>query len=383
MTTVTTAATPTYRILLLGDYSNMHSQLGRTLSQWGHEVTVASMGSGFQDTVRDIDIRRGRGRVGGLVLSLRLLCGSLHRHLRDYDIVALQNPNFLPLRPRRLRYFFDRLCGENRRVFLSAAGADPLYIKECLDMRSPLAYNEYRVERTLAPYAVTHRQKLHDYITPEMCDYCDHVYDNIDGAVTALYEYDIAVRRRLGDDKTAYGGIPIDVDALKPVTIPRDVECVKIFLGRHRERQSEKGTDLLEQAARRVIDRLKDRASLEIVENIPYAAYVNSMCNSHILLDQIYSYSPATNAMIAMAHGLNVVTGGESDYYDFIGERDNRPIINAPTNLAALSETLADVCAHPEALSLRGERSRAFVCKHNAAETVARRYLAFWTSKLT
>jgi hypothetical protein len=106
------------------------------------------------------------------------------------------------------------------------------------------------------------------------------------------------------------------------------------------------------------------------------------MLSSHVLLDQIYSYTPATNALIAMSRGLNVVSGGEPDFYDFIGEHSNRPIINASTNLDDLTDVLADVVAHPELIAERGRQSRQFVLKHNAANIVAQRYLNFWTSKL-
>ena len=118
--------------------------------------------------------------------------------------------------------------------------------------------------------------------------------------------------------------------------------------------------------------------ALEIVENIPYAQYIDTMCSSHVLLDQIYSYSPAMNALIGMAHGLNVVSGGESDYYDFIGETSNRPVINAPTSLDGLVETLYDVCSHPGQIAQRGRLSREFVVKHNDTNTVTARYLEFW-----
>lgn len=366
------------RILLLGDYSNLHSQLGRTLRSWGHEVTVASMGSGFQDTERDINIRRRPGKLGGALLAADMMWGPLGRRLQGYDIVALQNPNYLPLRPSRLRYFFDRLKGENRSVFLSCGGTDPLYIRECLDESSPLKYNEYRIGHEKAPFAITHRQQLEDYTTPEMNRYCDYIYDHIDGAVTALYEYDIAVRRRLGSERVCYGGLPIDTASLRFVDIPEDLDHVRLFLGRHKGRLSEKGTGLLEDAARIVAGRLGGRVSLEIVENIPYAQYINTMCSSHVLLDQIYSYSPAMNALIGMAHGLNVVSGGESDYYDFIGEISNRPVINAATSLDGLVETLYDVCSHPGQIAQRGRLSRDFVVKHNDTNTVTARYLEFW-----
>ena len=106
------------------------------------------------------------------------------------------------------------------------------------------------------------------------------------------------------------------------------------------------------------------------------------LADGHILLDQVYSYTPATNALMAMARGLNVVTGGEDDYYRFIGERDNRPIINAPVDVDELTETLRAACADTAAMARRGAASRAFVEKHNAADVVARRYLDFWTQKL-
>ena len=68
--------------------------------------------------------------------------------------------------------------------------------------------------------------------------------------------------------------------------------------------------------------------------------FVRLLCNSHVVLDQIYSYTPATTALMAMAYGLNTVSGGESDFYDYIGEHTLRPVINAPVELDELTETL-------------------------------------------
>lgn len=370
-----------YRILLLGDYSNLHSQLGKTLRAMGHDVTVMSSGSGFQNTARDIDISRRPGKLGGLELTLRCMT-SLHKYMRGYDIVALQHEHFLHLKPSRLRYFFDRLRGENGRVFLSFAGTNVTYIDEALNVNSPVRYNEYRIGNEHNRFYTASHDKLEQWLTPEMRAYNEYVMSRIDGAVTGLYEYDVAARTVLGDDKVAYGGLPIDVEALSPVALPEDIDCVKLFLGRHRGRLVEKGTDLLEIASRRVEGRMPGRCELRIVENLPYDEYVKVFCSSHVVLDQVYSYTPATNALIAMARGLNVVSGGEPEFYDFIGEKANRPIINAPTDLDELTEALADVVGHPELIAERGRRSREFVVKHNAAEVVAQRYLNFWASKL-
>lgn len=369
------------KILLLGDYSNLHNTLGGALTAMGHDVTVISEGSGWQDTRRDIDIHRRPGRLGGALLAARLW-GPLHRHLRGYDIVSLQNPHFLTLKPSRLRWFFDRLRRDNGAVFLSAAGTDEVYIREALNPRSPLRYNEYRIGDAPAPLTLADPETLARWRTPEMEAYADYFYDHIDGAVSALYEYDVALRARLEPERVAYGGIPIDLNILPFRPIDPSTPQVRLFLGRHRERMVEKGTDLLETAARRVADASAGRVTLNIVENLPFSQYKDTMVDSHILLDQVYSYTPATNALMAMARGLNVVTGGEDDYYRFIGERDNRPIINAPVDVDELTETLRAACADTAAMARRGAASRAFVEKHNAADVVARRYLDFWTQKL-
>ena len=85
---------------------------------------------------------------------------------------------------------------------------------------------------------------------------------------------------------------------------------------------------------------------------------------------------------MAMAYGLNVVSGGEDAYYDFIGEHENRPVINAPLTLDALTDTLERIVLNPAQIAPRGRASRNFVLRHNAVDVVARRFLDFWLTKL-
>lgn len=369
------------KILLIGDYSNCHRTLRDALRRRGHDVTLVSEGCGFQDTGRDIDISRGKSRLSGAWLYCRMRYG-LRDALTGNDIVVLQNPHFAPLKPQRLRALFDFLRKENGSVFLTAAGTDCAYISSCLSEDYPLRYSEFRVNGHPTPFAVTRPDFIREWTTPEMRCYNDYIYRNINGVATALYEYDVAVRHYLANAPTAveYCGIPIEVGDLQPVDNLDVAAGVRLFLGRHRGRLAEKGTDILEQAARIVVDKHPHGCSLEIVENLPYAEYVERQMSSHIVLDQIYSYTPATNAMIAMARGLNVVSGGEAEFYDFIGETENRPIINAPQTLDALVELLDDVVRHPEEIARRGKASRDFVLKHNDADVVAERYLNFWNS---
>lgn len=368
------------KILLVGDSSGFHRTLSEGLERLGHEAVVASDGSTWMQTERDIDISRpDAGKLGGLALWLKMqrLCRT---RLRGYDVVSLHRPAFMAIRPERQRGIFDLLRRHNKRVFLSATSTDSYYEEECRDVNSVLRYNEYRLYDRPGSIETTRPQDLEIPGGP-MRRLSEHVYGRIDGAVSALYEYDVALRRALPADKVAYGGIPVDTRAIgfSPLEVRGKV---RLFLGKKRGQEAYKGTDLLEAAARRVVDRHPGRAELTVVENVPLRDYLGLLRGSHILLDQAYSYTPATNALQAMAMGRVAVSGGEDDFYDFIGEKDNRPIINALPDVEALTAAIEDAVLHPGRLAEMGARSREFVEHHNEAETVARRFVDFWGEKL-
>jgi hypothetical protein len=153
-------------------------------------------------------------------------------------------------------------------------------------------------------------------------------------------------------------------------------------LGRHSYRQAEKGTDIIERVARAVAQKHPSRCRLEIVEDLPYEEYLARMRKSHVVLDQLYSYTPATNSLLAMAMGLNTLSGGEKEFYDFIGEYELRPIINATPNEDILFNTLEDVVLNPQLIAQRSREGRMFVEKHNDSKVVAQRFIDFWQQKM-
>lgn len=368
------------RILLLGDHSNCHRTLATGLRRLGCDVTQASSGSLWMNCEREIDLKRNPGKISGARLYWRLKFGDVRRFLRGYDVVAIHDPNFVELRPKRLRPLFDRLKRENGAVFLTSMSTDIGYLDMLEDANSPLRYSEWFVEGRKSRMHNANEAEWKAWHASKLADYQRYVLSNIDGAVSVLYEYHLGMEHAIGKDKVAYGGIPIDVSLFEPVKLPERIEKVKLFLGRDRTRKLVKGTDYLEIAAKTIVDRYPDKAELTIVENRPYAEFVQLLKQAHVVLDQIYSYTPATTALMSMAYGLNVVSGAEPEYYDFIGEYDNRPIINAPIDLDALTRTLEDVVLHPDLIAERGRKSREFVLKHNECEIVARRFLDFWTS---
>lgn len=293
-------------------------------------------------------------------------------------MVGLNNPSALTLRPGRVRTVFDMLRRRNGSVFLMGTGNDPYVIDELIDPHSCLAYTEWRnADGSPAPLAIE-RPDYDGWLAPGLRELNDYIYGRVDGMTTAIYEYWVAARRRLPQHKVGYAGIPIDTDTIRPVGLDETPRRVRIFLGRHSTRLTEKGTDLLEAAARRVVDAHPDKAELVIVEDRPYAEYVELLDSAHVVLDQIYSYTPATNALLAMAKGKTVVSGAEDDFYRFIGESELRPIVNALPDVDALVSLLTPLVLDPGSLHRRGVESRAFVERHNSLPVVATRVLSHW-----
>ena len=368
---------PDKKILLVADYSNFHATLAKGLRKLGCDVTLVSDGGFFMQCDRDVDIsRRYWGKLGGLLHASNLYLTYLRR-MRGYDIVSFRDPQFLELQPARIQWFFNLIAGANANCFLSYITTDIPFLDMLEAPDSPLRYREWFVDGRPNRLRVHDEKQWNGWHSPEMQRLNKVFYSRMKGAVTALYEYHLSAQRVFPEDKIAYGGIPIDVDNIEPQVFDNP-EKIRIFLGRDYRRKLQKGSDLLEVAAKRVVERHPGKAELVILENKPRDEYMRIMRSCHILLDQIYAYTPATMALEGMASGLTAVTGAEPEFYDFIGEKENFPIVNAPIEPEPLEKCIEELVSHPEMLRERSIRGREFVEKHHRMELVARRFLDFW-----
>lgn len=369
-------------ILLLGDASNFHPALADGLRRLGHRVTVASGGcTSWMQTDRDIDLaRRFPGKIGGADLWARIW---LHRkRFTGYDIVSIASQDFVPLRQHRIRRFFDFIRANNRAVFYNALGTDWRYVEECLSPSTLLAYNEFYNHGVPTPNYVEDPERALAWTRGDILSTGRHIYSSVDGAVSALWEYDVALRGFFPPGRMAYGGIPVDTRSVAYSDLPPADRGLRLLLGRHRSRTLSKGAEILEAAARKVVANHPGKAELVIVENRPYAEFLDILRSSHIVLDQIYSYTPATTALLSMAMGRAVVSGGDELFYDFIGEKTLRPVLNVEPDYESVYRVIEQAVLNPDRLADRGRQGRQFVERHNDTLVVARRNLDFWTSKL-
>ncbi len=360
------------KILLLGEYSNVHATLAEGLRQLGHDVTVISNGDFWKNYPRDVDVSRRPGKVGGILLYLK--ANWLKRNIMvGYDIVQLINPMFLELKAERLISFYKFLRKHNKKIFLGAFGMDYFWVHENIT-RKPLRYSDFTIGPKLrtTPDAIKEQK---DWLNTTKEYLNKYIADDCDGIITGLYEYWECYRPNY-PDKTCFIPFPIKSSNINKV---RETNSkLRLFIGISKNRSEYKGTDIMLKAAQNIVKKYKDNVELVVVEGVPFSKYIELMNESDVILDQLYSYTPAMNALEAMNRGIICVGGGEPENYEILNEDTLRPIINVAPSYESVYYELEQLVLHPENISKLKKESVEYIHKHHDYIKVAHQYEKFY-----
>ncbi len=367
------------RILLLGDYSNVHNTLGQGLRKLGHEVVVASNGDGWKNYPRDVDMRRrSLSPVDSMAFMLRTL--KQFRQFRGFDVVQVINPVFLDLCAGRIPPFFNYLKRNNGKVVMGAFGMDHYYVKACLDFRT-FRYSDFNMGDS-ERLSDTNEAFKRDWLHGPKGRLNRRMVGEVDAVVAGLYEYYVSYRAHCPEAAGKLHFIPFPIVPQAALASPYDASRpLRIFIGIQRSRSAYKGTDLMLRAARRAVARYADVCQLEVAENVPFETYTGMLNAAHVQLDQLYSYTPAMNALEAMARGTIVVGGAEPEHYALMDEPQLRPMINVEPTEESVYTALCDLIEHrAERVPQMQADCLAFIARHHDYLKVAKRYEALYTS---
>ena len=143
------------KILFVGDASNLHNCLAHALRDLGHTAVVASNGSHWMNTERDINLKRNPGKIGAVRYVLDVL-RALSK-MRDFDVVQTCGHIFLDLKPGKVRRVFDFLKRHNRSIVMGALGTDYVYYTACHDATTPPAMMARPIATVITWWATSHR----------------------------------------------------------------------------------------------------------------------------------------------------------------------------------------------------------------------------------
>lgn len=365
------------RVLLLGEYSNVHWTLAEGLRSLGHDVVVASDGDSWKGYRRDVDLsRRSPSASAALAYVWRLL--RAFPRFQGFDVVQLINPVFLSLKAERIYPFFHFLRRRNRSVFLGAFGMDHYWVKAGTDCRT-FRYSDFNLGPELRCNADNDTWER-DWLRGPKGRLNIRVARACNGIVAGLYEYYASYVAEYAD-KLRFIPFPIRTDRARFVERGRGPK-LRFFIGIQRGRSVYKGTDIMLRALQKTVERYPDACEMVSVESVPFDEYVRLLDGSDVLLDQLYSYTPAMNALEAMAHGMVVVGGGEPENYELLGEQTLRPIVNVRPDEDDVCRRLAWLVEHRDEVPRLSRESRLYVERHHDYRLVARAYLDFWRSRI-
>ena len=136
-------------------------------------------------------------------------------------------------------------------------------------------------------------------------------------------------------------------------------------------------------AARDIAARYPDKVTLSLAESVPFAQYGKMMDDSDAILDQLYSYTPSMNPLLAMSKGIICIGGGEEENYEIINEKELRPIINVEPTYESVYEELEKLVLNPERIPDLKRQSTEYVRRHHEYMKVARKYEEYYKQALS
>ena len=321
------------KILLIGEASFVHNTLKKGLVERGHRVVTMSDGNGWHDAPRDIDLRRDRkcGKLGGLKVVWQLV-----RHLPQLvgnDIVQIHNYQFVPLMYGWNRLLFFFLKHLNRRVVKGCFGDDPQIF---LSQEKGIPGYSDTFWNGRPQNSAENRNRIDEVMLHGAYECWSYTSRKSDALVACLYEYWMCYATEPFKCRLHYIPLPMILPGTPPERHDgkKNGPVMKILVGIQPSRDFMKGAMRI--AAWLEDIRLRHKGEMEIryVEGVPIEEYKKLLADADVLVDQLYSFTPSMNSLQAMALGTVVIGGGEEENYDFIGERELRPIINVSPELS-------------------------------------------------
>lgn len=361
------------KILLIGEYSNLHNTLADGLRKLGHIVVVASNGDFWKNYPRDIDLQRTLTKAGTISFLWRLF--KALPKMRGYDVVQIINPIFVELTPKYIFPLYKYLRRNNNKVFMSACGMDYYWLKAGIDC--VFRYGDFNIGNELRQSPEIDGFKA-EYLNGAKKELNEYIASDCDGIISALYENDVCYRPKY-THKLQFIPEPINLSEITPRIPHPETDKMRFFIGIQKTRNEYKGTDVMYRCLLRLEEKYPEKMEIVKVESVPYAQYCRLMDTSDVLLDQLYSYTPSMNSLLAMAKGLALVGGGEEENYEILGETELRPIVNVLPDEEDVYAKLEALVLNPEDLKKRQQDSVTYVERYHDHIKVAQQYVDFWS----
>ena len=376
------------KILLIGEYSNLHNSLKQGLVKNGHNVVLLGNGDGFKNYDADILIKSSFfekkllkiiakivDRFTGISLNeIELFIRSLFKikTLKEFDVVQLINERAFKTSPRMEKILLKQLVQNNKKIFLLACGVDNNSLKYAIEKKF-----RYSI---LTPYFENSSQKKEykqtlKYLSPGYSRLSKYVRNIVSGIISSDLDYHIPYS---GTEK--YLGMipnPINIDKLKKSdSLKRNK--IQILHAINSKNKIKKGNKIFEKSLSIVEKKYSDKIKVVRTIDNPYSSHIKNVEDCDILLDQVYAYDQGYNALEAMALGKVVFTGAEVEWAEYYNIKEDMVAINALPDVSKIVDKLSWLIENPIHLENISKNARKFIEEHHNYKNIALKYVANW-----
>ena len=352
------------KILLLGDFSGYGVNLKKGLASLGHDVVIAAHSDNWKKFTGDIDLSKDK-KSRFPRLAARAGAFQLLKEITGYDVVQLIDPFTFYMNYFPRKYFYQRIFEENGRSFLIAANMDAFF------WRHSKEYLDY------TPYEEMKKYDWDDYTEfktgIKAYNFNEYIATQVDGIIAVMHDYKVGYIHNFAK-KLATIPLPIDLEEIKCTEI-NPARKIKFLHGLNR--YGFKGTRYIVEAFEELSKKYPNDVEFVLNERMPFEQYKKVLASTHVVIDQVNSYSYGMNALYAMALGKVVMTGAEPEAMDTLGVSDC-PAINLRPDKNYIIKQVENMLDLQGQLPYLGHESRKFVEKYHNSAHIARKYIDFW-----
>lgn len=376
------------KILLLGEYSNLHNSLKQALLNMGHEVLLVGNGDGFKKYETDILIKSHLADYSLFNLIARLFmkifkinifdieiyfrAKKILSKLRGFDVVQLINENSFKTSPLLEIKLLKQIFQNNNNVFLLSCGVDSVSVKHAMSKKlkysilTPL-FEDASLKKKYEPILKYNKE---NYLALGK-----FVQKNIKGIISSDLDYHIPYL-----NKKKYLGMipnPINTQKIKYYGINKSKK-ISILHAINSSNKIKKGNRFFEEALKIIDEKFKDKISINTTYDLPYIEHLENLKKCDILLDMVYAYDQGYNALEAMAMGKIVFTGAEDEWLKLYNIKEDTVVINAVPNTMRIVEKLVWLIENPKMLKSISVNARKFIENNHDFEKIAKKYIKTW-----
>lgn len=379
------------KILLIGDYSGVHSELTKVLRKKNLDVKLISDGDGYKGFACDVlikyDNKYNKSKIYNLYLLISEFLGTkgilsfykkwkiLKNETQGFDVVQIINPIALTGFGSMVNLFFLYfLKKNNKKIFLCALGDDYYWVKSSIS--SPSKFRDlsdiHFYNFLKRPYSTKY---THGFLYKTLNNYAIKISTAV---IPGLYDYQQVY---LWCNKiTRLVPLPIsDENIGTPIKIQEN-EKIVIFHGWQIGKESRKGNLIFDSVAKRLCADFPEKIEYLVVKSVPFEEYTKLYQSAHIAFDQCFSCDKGVNGLIHMAAGKVSITGFEKEALMNYPHYNPDKIygINSSSNKNYLYNQLKILIENPKKIEEISENAIEFVKQNHNNTDITNLYLQIW-----